>query len=139
MLEVLVEQLVEELVQLCDMLVEQIDMMLIVYLQVLIDFFDYNDFFDNVDVVIEVLDLQGILQVVSFYLDYQFEGVVVDDVSNYINCFFFFILYLLCEDSVVCVVDVYLDLDVIVECNIQILDCIGVDGWYCCLCGEDLL
>lgn len=139
MFEVLVEQLVEELVLLCDMFVEQIDIMLIVYLDVFIDFLDYNDFFDNVDVVIEVFDLQGILQVVSFYLQYQFVGVVLDDVSNYINCVFYLILYLFCEDSVECVVVVFFDLDVIVECNIEIFDKFGVEGWICLFGCKDIL
>ncbi len=136
--EALVEQLAEELVLLRDTPAEVIDTTLIVHPQVLTDFLDYNDFLDNADAAVEALDLQGILQVASFHPDYQFDGVAADDASNYTNRAPYPTLHLLREDSVARAVDAFPDPDVIVERNIEILDRIGVEGWWRRLRGEDL-
>jgi len=127
--EALLEELAEELVLLRDTPAEQIDTTLIVHPQVLGDFLDYNDFLDNADAAVEVLDLQGILQVASFHPQYQFAGAAPDDASNYTNRAPYPTLHLLREDSVERAVAAFPDPDVIVERNIATLDKLGVEGW----------
>lgn len=127
--EALVEQLAEELLLLRDTPAEQIDTTLIIHPDVLTDFLDYNDFFDNADAAIETLDLQGILQVASFHPQYQFAGAAPDDVSNYTNRSPYPTLHLLREDSVERAVAAFPDPDVIVERNIETLDKLGIEGW----------
>lgn len=66
---------------------------------------------------------------VSFYFYFVFVDVDLDDIVNVINCVFVFILYLLCEDSIVCVVVVVFDVVDIYECNIVMMEKLGVEGW----------
>ena len=127
--EALLEELAEELVLLRDIDPDQVDTTLIVHPDVLTDFLDYNDFLDNADAAVEALDLQGVIQVASFYPDYQFAGTMPDDISNYTNRSPYPTLHLLREASIDRAVEAFPDADVIVERNVKTLDALGHAGW----------
>lgn len=53
-----------------------------------------------------------------FYFDYCFVGIDLEDDENFINCLFYLIFYLICEESMEKVLKYYLNLEVILEINI---------------------
>ena len=125
----LVEQLGEELLLLRDTPADQVDTTLLVHPHVLQDFLDYNDFLEQADTLVEVLELDGELQVASFHPDYQFADSGADDIENCSNRAPFPTLHLLREDSVSRAVDAYPDPDSIVERNYATLRELGHAGW----------
>jgi hypothetical protein len=127
--EQLIEQLGEELLLLRDTPADQVDTTLLVHPHVLQDFLDYNDFLEQVDTLVEVLELDGELQVASFHPDYQFADSRPDDIENYSNRAPYPTLHLLREDSVSRAVEVYPEADSIVERNYATLRQLGHAGW----------
>ena len=127
--EQLIEQLGEELLLLRDTPADQVDTTLLVHPHVLQDFLDYNDFLEQADALVEVLELDGDLQVASFHPDYQFAGTMPDDISNYTNRSPYPTLHLLREASIDRAVEAFPDADVIVERNVKTLDALGHAGW----------
>ena len=127
--EQLIEQLGEELLLLRDTPADQVDTTLLVHPHVLQDFLDYNDFLEQADALVEVLELDGELQVASFHPDYQFAGTMPDDISNYTNRSPYPTLHLLREASIDRAVEAFPDADVIVERNVKTLDALGHAGW----------
>lgn len=127
--EQLIEQLGEELLLLRDTPADQVDTTLLVHPYALQDFLDYNDFLERADMLVEVLELDGDLQVASFHPDYQFADSRPDDIENYSNRAPYPTLHLLREDSVSRAVEVYPDPDSIVERNYATLRELGHDGW----------
>ena len=125
----LLEELGEELALLRDAPTDQIDTTLLVHPQVLQDFLDYNDFLDKADSMVEVLDLEGELQVASFHPDYQFAGTQPDDAENLTNRAPYPTLHLLREDSIARAVEVYPDPDAIIERNIATMQEVGAEGF----------
>jgi len=127
--EALLEDLGTELVLLRDTPAERIDTTLLIHPQVLTDFFDYNDFLDDADALVEALMLDGLLQVASFHPQYQFADSDVDDIENYSNRSPYPMLHLLREDSVARAVEAFPDPDTIVERNKMTLRKLGHQGW----------
>ena len=127
--EQLIEQLGEELLLLRDTPADQVDTTLLVHPHVLQDFLDYNDFLEQADMLVEVLELDGELQVASFHPDYQFADSRPDDIKNYSNRTPYPTLHLLREDSVSRAVEAYPDPDSIVERNYATLRALGHEGW----------
>ena len=78
----------------------EVDTTLIVHPQVLQDFVDYNDFLGDADDLVEVMELDGVLQVASFHPQYQFADSDPDDIENFTNRSPYPTLHLLREDSV---------------------------------------
>ena len=125
----LLETLGEELAFLRDADPAEVDTTLIVHPYVLRDFIDYNDFLGDADDLVEVMELDGMLQVASFHPDYQFADSDPDDIANYTNRAPYPTLHLLREDSVSRAVDAFPDPDVIVERNVETLQKLGHEGW----------
>ncbi|MEO5628402.1 MAG: DUF1415 domain-containing protein [Thermomonas sp.] len=125
----LLEQLGEELVLLRDIPIDQVDTTLLVHPQVLQDFLDYNDFLDQADALVEVLDLEGVLQVASFHPHYQFAGTEPDDAENLTNRAPYPALHLLREDSVALAVEAYPEPDAIIERNVATMQKLGIEGF----------
>ena len=125
----LLEELGEELARLRDTPSDQVDTTLLVHPQVLQDFLDYNDFLDKADAMVEVLDLDGELQVASFHPDYQFAGTQPGDGENLTNRAPFPTLHLLREDSIERAVEVYPEPDAIIERNIATMRELGAEGF----------
>ena len=128
-IEMLLEQLGAELLLLRDASPEQIDTTLLIHPQVLTDFLDYNEFLDAADALVELLELDGVLQVASFHPDYRFAGTAPEDVGNCTNRAPYPTLHLLREDSVTHAVAAFPDPDSIVERNLETLEKLGRDGW----------
>ena len=127
--EALLAELGEELLRLRDTDAQEIDTTLLVHPHVLQDFLDYNDFLEQADALVEVLELDGELQVASFHPDYQFADSGPDDIENYSNRAPYPTLHLLREDSVSRAVDAYPDPDSIIERNYATLRELGHAGW----------
>ncbi len=125
----LLEQLGEELVLLRDTPADQVDTTVLVHPQVLQDFLDYNDFLDQADALVDVLDLEGELQVASFHPDYQFAGTKPDDAENLTNRAPYPALHLLREDSIARAVEVYPEPDAIIERNVATMQGLGIVGF----------
>ena len=125
----LLEQLGEELALLRDTPADQIDTTLLVHPQVLQDFLDYNDFLDQADAMVDVLDLEGVLQVASFHPDYQFAGTQPDDAENLTNRAPYPALHLLREDSISRAVEAYPEPDAIIERNVATMQELGIEGF----------
>jgi hypothetical protein len=125
----LLETLGEELARLRDADPEAIDTTLIVHPHVLQDFLDYTDFLDEADGLVEVMELEGVLQVASFHPRYQFADSAADDVENCTNRSPYPTLHLLREESVSRAVAAFPDPGVIVERNVETLRKLGADGW----------
>ena len=125
----LLEQLGEELALLRDTPADLVDTTLLVHPQVLQDFLDYNDFLDKADTMVEVLDLEGELQVASFHPDYQFAGTQPDDAENLTNRAPYPTLHLLREDSIARAVEIYAEPDAIIERNVATMQRMGIEGF----------
>jgi hypothetical protein len=102
---------------------------LLIHPQVLQDFFEYNDFLELGDALLEDLGLSGTLQVASFHPQYQFSGADADDVSNCTNRSPYPMLHLLRESSITRAVDGHPDTTKIYEANIDTLRRLGRAGW----------
>jgi hypothetical protein len=127
--EALLAELGEELAFLRDTDPAEVDTTLIVHPQVLQDFVDYNDFLGDADDLVEVMELDGVLQVASFHPQYQFADSDADDIENFTNRSPYPTLHLLREDSVSRAVEAFPDPEVIVERNVDTLRKLGREGW----------
>lgn len=96
----------------------ELETTLIVHPHCLLDFDEYNNFLDDVDQLIEVLQLRGIVQVASFHPDYRFADAPADDLANYTNRSPYPMLHLLREDSVAKAVDSHPDIASVPEANV---------------------
>ena len=91
------------------------------------DFYDYNDFLDQVDYLLQKLDLEGIYQVASFHPDYQFGGTLAADVENYTNRSPYPVLHILREASLEQAIADYPDVEQIPERNMALMQQLGVE------------
>lgn len=126
--ETLCEDLRRELLDLHARLPEDIETTLLIHPCVLNDFFDYNDFLDIADALIEEMDLDGEIQIASFHPAYQFAGTAPHAVDNYTNRSPYPMLQLLRESSIEAATDAYPDADRIYERNIETLRALGAQG-----------
>lgn len=65
-----------------------------------INFQAYLNLVDNLNVLLEDLDLEGVIQIATFHPDYQFEGTNEDDITNCTNRSPYPLIHLLRESSV---------------------------------------
>jgi hypothetical protein len=93
------------------------------------DFFDFNQFLDDCDAVLQDLELDGELQIADFHPRYQFAGVDADDISHHTNRAPYPTLHLLRESSIDQAVAAYPDAAMIFERNIATLEALGHEGW----------
>jgi uncharacterized protein len=108
---------------------QAIDTTLLIHPHALQDFFDYNQFLNRADALLQSLELDGVLQIASFHPQYQFAGTAAQDVTNYTNRSPYPMLHLLREDSVARAVAAAPDAATIFERNIATLKRLGVAGW----------
>jgi hypothetical protein len=111
--------LIEELLFLKETDPEKVDTTLLIHPRVLEDFYEFNDFLDIADSVVNDLGLRGDIQVASFHPRYQFEGTEPDDVTNRTNRSPYPTLHLLREASVERALENYPDPDEIPQRNIE--------------------
>lgn len=102
---------------------------LLIHPWVLSDFFDYNNFLDIADEILDELDLIGVLQIASFHPNYQFAGTSEDDVTNCTNRSPFPMLHLLREATLDNATAALPDANVIVNRNLETMTSLGHEGW----------
>ncbi|MFT4521012.1 MAG: hypothetical protein ACI9JM_003423 [Halioglobus sp.] len=102
-----------------------IETILLIHPQAMQDFFDYNQFLDSVDTLLQEMSLQGIFQVASFHPDYQFGGTAAADAENYSNRSPYPLLHILREESLERAIASHPDVAAIPERNIALLRRIG--------------
>jgi len=119
----------EELLALQGMPAEVRDTTLLVLPHCLQDFLDFNDFLGETEDLLDVLGLDGTLQIASFHPQFQFAGTEVDDVTNCTNRAPYPTLHLLREDSIDRAVEVFPEAEAIFERNMEVLEGLGMEGW----------
>jgi len=107
----------------------EVDTTLLIHPDALTDFFDYNDFLDIADEVVEELGLAGEIQIASFHPHYQFDGTELDDIENYTNRSPYPILHLLREASIDIASEAFPDAAEIFDRNIDTMRRLGREGW----------
>jgi hypothetical protein len=105
------------------------DTTLLIHPWVLTDFFDYNEFLQTADEVVEELGLTGEVQIASFHPHYQFADSAAGDIENFTNRSPFPILHLLREASVERAVAAFPDTDRIYQNNMETVRRLGHEGW----------
>lgn len=125
----LAQQLLDELQHLQAADPELLDTTLLIHPRVLQDFYDYNNFLDVADQVLEDAELDGTIQIASFHPQYQFADALPDDIDNYTNRSPFPVLHLLRESSIDRAVAAYPDASAIFERNIATMRDLGLNGW----------
>lgn len=98
---------------------------LLVHPDVLTDFFEYNQFLDAADALLETLKLEDVYQIASFHPDYQFADTEPQDAENYTNRSPYPMLHLLPESKVAEAVASYDGVDQISARNIAGLHATG--------------
>ena len=98
--ESLLIDLKTELERLNTTAISEIETTIVIHPQVLIGFFEYNDFLEVANALVENLSLSGEIQIASFHPQYQFAGTTPDAVENYTNRSPYPMLHLLREDSI---------------------------------------
>ncbi len=93
------------------------------------DFLDFNTFLGQADALLMELDLEGVLQIVSFHPRFQFAGTQADDITNYTNRAPYPTLHLLREASIDRAVEAFPEAEAIYEKNMQMLEQLGHSGW----------
>jgi len=110
---------------------DEVETVLLVHPQCLNDFSDYNDFLSMIDVLLEEMELLGVVQVASFHPDYCFADCDVNDAANFTNRSPYPMLHLLREESISEAVEEWaacdLDVNEIPERNIETLRKLGND------------
>lgn len=119
----LLEALEAELIVLSDD--ATVETTLLVHPEVLQDFFDYNQFLDTADRLLEQMELEGVYQVASFHPDYQFADTAADDAENYTNRSPYPLLHILREASLEKSIDAYPDVEQIPARNIERMNSLG--------------
>ena len=108
---------------------DSMDTCLLIHPWVLSDFYDYNNFLDIADAILDELELIGVLQIASFHPHYQFAGTTEDDVTNCTNRSPFPMLHLLREESLDKATAAVPDANVIVDRNLDTMISLGHEGW----------
>lgn len=90
---------------------------LLIHPNLLEDFYDYNQFLDYADALLEDMALDGVYQVASFHPDYQFADTQILDAENYTNKSPYPMLHLLPENLVEEAIAQYPDANAIPERN----------------------
>jgi hypothetical protein len=115
---------------------ESVETTLLIHPDVLQDFFDYNEFLDRADGLLQQMGLEGIYQVASFHPDYQFADTSAEDAENYTNRSPYPLLHILREDSLARSIAAYPNVEEIPVRNIEQMKNLGreklqalMQGW----------
>jgi hypothetical protein len=123
------QHLLADLEQACLQLKNDISVetLLLIHPNILQDFDAYNQFLGYADGLLEVMQLDGELQVASFHPDYQFADTDFESAENYTNRSPFPMLHLLREASVELAISSYPDVDEIPQRNIETMQQLGTE------------
>ena len=120
--DALLMELQQELLRLADD--DSIETTLLIHPEVLRDFPDYNDFLDVADGLVQLLELEGVLQIASFHP--QYAGTTENAVENYTNRSPWPMLHLLRESSLERAIASYPDTADIPARNIERVEGLGL-------------
>lgn len=123
--ESLLADLKKELSLLVETPRERIESTLLIHPEALIDFETYNHFLDLCKLLLEEMNLLGVVQIASFHPDYQFAETSYDDVTNCTNRSPYPMLHLLREESVARATDAYPIGDEIYQRNMATMNAMG--------------
>lgn len=90
------------------------------------DFFDYLDFVDLANQLLEQSGYQGVYQLATFHPQYCFHGVAADDVTNYTNRSPYPMIHILREAMLDGAIAYYGDTETIPKNNIRRLQELGL-------------
>ncbi len=102
-----------------------IESTLLILSEALTEFSSYNHFLDLCYLLLEEMNLDGVVQIASFHPEYQFADTDFEDVTNCTNRSPYPMLHLLREESVTRAVDAFPDSDLIYERNIATVRSLG--------------
>ena len=128
-LEGLRDELIEQLQAMAALSAEERETVLLIVPQMLHDFFEFNDFLDEADGVLQELDMEGEFQVASFHPQFQFADTEPDDITNFTNRSPYPTLHLLREESIDRAVEAFPEAETIYETNMATLEKLGLKGW----------
>lgn len=114
----LLEDLLKQLNALAQTPITKTETTVLVVARHLHDFYDYNDFLNLADALIEQHNWQGVFQIASFHPHYQFAGTAPNDAENLTNKAPYPILHILRESSLDKAIESHPDVDGIPEQNI---------------------
>ncbi len=117
--EALLSGLQKELVLIDETPTTTLETTLLVVAGMLADFEEYNQFLDEVEVLLRRGGWEGRYQVASFHPQYRFEGTAADDAGNLTNRSPYPILHIIREASIDRAVAEFPGVDEIPERNIQ--------------------
>ena len=126
--EALLEDLAVEAQRLVSSPPEELETTLLIHPRILQDFHDFNDFLEVADEVLQMLGLEGELQIASFHPHYRFAGTEADDIGNATNRSPYPTLHLLREVSITRAVEAFGDTSRISADNIRTLEALGHEG-----------
>lgn len=124
--DALLSELQREMMKLVDDV--SIETTLLIHPGVLQDFHDYNEFLAMADGLVDILELEGVIQIASFHPHYQFAGTTADAAENYTNRSPWPMLHLLREASLEQAIAAYPDTDAIPQRNIERVEALGQDA-----------
>ena len=104
-----------------------IETTLLIHAKVLHDFYNYNQFLNYADKLLQKMGLEGVYQIASFHPDYQFVGTAADDAENYTNRSPYPMLHIIREDSLERAIADSPDLDQVPARNIELMKQLGKD------------
>lgn len=107
---------------------QEISTIVVVFPHLVEDFFDYLDFVDQANDLLEATHYAGIYQIATFHPQYCFADAEFDDVSNYTNRSPYPMLHILREQMVEEAIHYYGNTEEIPENNIQRLRQLGLAG-----------
>jgi hypothetical protein len=104
-----------------------IETTLLIHVNVLRDFRDYNQFLNYADKLLQQMKLEGIYQIASFHPHYQFGGTEPDDAENYTSRSPYPMLHIIREASLERAIAESPNVDQIPVRNIELMNNLGQD------------
>lgn len=102
-----------------------IETTLLIHVNVLQDFDDYNQFLNYTDKLLRQTGLEGVYQIASFHPHYRFDGTGSDDAENYTNRSPYPMLHIIREESLAGVIAESANVDQIPARNIALMNKLG--------------
>ena len=102
-----------------------IETTLLIHVNVLQDFDDYNQFLNYTDKLLRQTGLEGVYQIASFHPHYRFDDTGSDDAENYTNRSPYPMLHIIREESLAGAIAESANVDQIPARNIALMNKLG--------------
>jgi hypothetical protein len=102
-----------------------IETTLLIHVNVLQDFDEYNQFLDYIDKLLRQTGFEGVYQIASFHPHYRFDGTGPDDAENYTNRSPYPMLHIIREESLARAIAESANVDQIPARNIALMNKLG--------------